>query len=402
MPHKIDLETDLRPAYYDDFHCLAAGCRLSCCKGWRISFNKKDYLSLKRQTGTDALNARMENGLHRIRKGPLTDIHFGEFDMSTGDCPLLREDCLCALQLEKGHEALPAVCRIFPRAQAYQPSGCLEKSLSPACEGVLELLWNLPDGVEFRSDPLPKAERKVLTIADSQPLVPFFPYIREWCVDMLQDRRHPLPERILRMGAALRELAEGETDIPAWLVWAQALMEQPGQLRNGQTDTLTMLLSNHLRTLLQLNSTGGDFREVVSELTAALGVTASSIHRVTVPTGPYLAALARYEEQLPQREYYLENLMVSLFFHLRLPHLSDRDELWKGYVNLCNLYSFYHFMAVMSCREGVEDIKQELFRLTVFASRSLIHNGARQHQLRDEFFQNDSATLAHMAILLGG
>ena len=62
----------------------------------------------------------------------------------------------------------------------------------------------------------------------------------------------------------------------------------------------------------------------------------------------------------------------------------------------------YHFMAVMSCREGVEDIKQELFRLTVFASRSLIHNGARQHQLRDEFFQNDSATLAHMAILLGG
>ena len=213
MPHKIDLETDLRPAYYDDFHCLAAGCRLSCCKGWRISFNKKDYLSLKRQTGTDALNARMENGLHRIRKGPLTDIHFGEFDMSTGDCPLLREDCLCSLQLEKGHEALPAVCRIFPRAQAYQPSGCLEKSLSPACEGVLELLWNLPDGVEFRSDPLPKAERKVLTIADSQPLVPFFPYIREWCVDMLQDRRHPLPERILRMGAALRELAEGETDI---------------------------------------------------------------------------------------------------------------------------------------------------------------------------------------------
>ena len=164
----------------------------------------------------------------------------------------------------------------------------------------------------------------------------------------------------------------------------------------------TMLLSNHLRTLLQLNSTGGDFREVVSELTAALGVTASSIHRVTVPTGPYLAALARYEEQLPQRDYFLENLMVSLFFHLRLPHLSDRDELWKGYVNLCNLYSFYHFMAVMSCREGVEDIKQELFRLTVFASRSLIHNGARQSQLRDEFFQNDSATLAHMAILLGG
>jgi len=39
---------DLRPAYYDDFHCLAAGCKLSCCKGWNITFNKKDYLSIKR------------------------------------------------------------------------------------------------------------------------------------------------------------------------------------------------------------------------------------------------------------------------------------------------------------------------------------------------------------------
>ena len=45
----IKIKNDLRPAYYNDFHCLAAGCRLSCCKGWRIAFDKKDYLSLKRQ-----------------------------------------------------------------------------------------------------------------------------------------------------------------------------------------------------------------------------------------------------------------------------------------------------------------------------------------------------------------
>lgn len=27
------VDKDLRPAYYDDFHCLAADCRYSCCKG---------------------------------------------------------------------------------------------------------------------------------------------------------------------------------------------------------------------------------------------------------------------------------------------------------------------------------------------------------------------------------
>ena len=90
---------------------------------------------------------------------------------------------------------------------------------------MLELLWNLPDGVEFRSDPLPKKERGTLAVSGEQSLVPFFQPIREWCIDMLQDRRLPLPQRILLIGFALRELAEGERDIPAWLSRARALRE---------------------------------------------------------------------------------------------------------------------------------------------------------------------------------
>lgn len=76
--------------------------------------------------------------------------------------------------------------------------------------------------------------------------------------------------------------------------------------------------------------------------------------------------------------------------------------LWKSYVNFCNLYSFYCFMAVMSCREGTEGSKSDLFRNIVHASRGIIHNRQRQAALRDEYFRNDSATLAHMAVLLGG
>ena len=96
----------------------------------------------------------------------------------------------------------------------------------------------------------------------------------------------------------------------------------------------------------------------------------------------------------------MENLLVTVFFHLRMPVMEDAETLWKSYVNFCNLYAFYRFMAVMSCREG-GGTQAELFRLIALASRALLHNTTRQSQLRDEFFQNDSATLAHMAILLG-
>jgi len=94
--------------------------------------------------------------------------------------------------------------------------------------------------------------------------------------------------------------------------------------------------------------------------------------------------------------------MVSVFFLMRMPDLTSPEALWKSYVNLCNLYAAYRFLSVMSCREGVEDCKRELFDLLVLSSRALIHNRNRQNAFRDEFFKNDSATLAHMAVLLSG
>lgn len=397
---QVSVDTDLRPAYYDDFHCLAAGCRFSCCKeNWRIAFNKKEYLSLKRLEGSPELRRRMENTLRRVRDGLLGAGNYGEFDMHTGVCPLLREDGLCGLQAEKGPGALPGVCRIFPRGEAYS-CGYLERSLSPACEGVLELLWNLPEGVEFRSDPLGRKERRVVTLTGDLSLRPFFIPIREWCVDTLQDRSAPLPQRILRMGLGLRELAEGERDPAAWLAWAQALGAQEDLAPSEEA--LPMLLSSLCRTLSRIPEKGGDFAGVVPELFRSLEADLSDPHRAVIPTGPYLAARKRYEEVFRDRAYFLENLMVSIFFYLHLPHLKSREELWKGYVNFCSLYAVYRFLAVMSCREGVEDPKAELFRLTVFASRSLLHDEPCQTMFRDEFFQHDSSTLAHMAVLLCG
>ena len=227
----IKINKDLRPAYYDDFHCLAADCRFSCCKAWRISFDKKDYLSLKRQKGTEDLNNRLEQGVRRLRDKESN--YYGEFDMSGGDCPLLREDGLCALQIEKDHAALPQVCRAFPRAMAYLPE-YLERSLSPACEGVLELLWNLPDGVDFVSDPLPREEWKIYTYEESaSPLWGSFEEIRELCVDILQDRRRPLPERLLLLGMALKPLADGDPDVPAWLDRARPVNRRTSLVLGG-------------------------------------------------------------------------------------------------------------------------------------------------------------------------
>lgn len=45
----IHIREDLRPAYWDDFHCIMGACRFNCCDdSWGIKFSKQDYLKVKR------------------------------------------------------------------------------------------------------------------------------------------------------------------------------------------------------------------------------------------------------------------------------------------------------------------------------------------------------------------
>ena len=410
MADQLPIHYDLRPAYYDRFQCLAGACRFSCCKGWNITFNKKDYLALKRQEGSDELTANLKQNVRRIRQGPNAERFYGEFDMSGGTCPLLREDGLCSLQLEKGHGALPEVCRVFPRTQAYSDSGYLERRLTPACEAVLELLWDLPDGVDFVADPLPKSKIRTLVMGTSGPLRPRFQELRSACIDLLQDRRRPLAQRILLMGLALKELADGEEDVDGWLARTRTLADDPETDRRlqlpDQQKTLSMFLTNNIRVMLASQSPNRELSAVLKEVLDGLGAVLTfeggQAVNFSLPNGPYMAARARFEEDFQDRAYFMENLMVSLFFNLQVPDPVDREKLWKSYVDFCNLYSFFRFMAVASCREGAAGDKAELFRMMVCASRGLMHNTPQKTKLRDEFFQNDSATLAHMAILLCG
>ncbi len=222
-PNEVRITEDLRPAYYDDFHCLMGDCRINCCGFWRIPFSRKDYLKIKKQKGSPELNRRLERCTRRIHEdGKL----YAEFMLEQGVCPLLDEDGLCRLQREKGGDVLPQVCKQFPRAETMSISGYLERSLSPACEGMLALLWEHPEGVDFLASPLPREGRADKAAFEQNALTANFQEIRSLCIDFLQDRRRPLPQRILLMGLALQSLTEKEADVPHFLEHGRYLLER--------------------------------------------------------------------------------------------------------------------------------------------------------------------------------
>lgn len=396
----ILIDKDLRPAYYDEFRCLMSACRLSCCRaGWHIGLSKKEYETLKRQKGSPDLNERLEHCVRRVKKGILAGEAYGEFVPRDGACPLWR-DGICALQREKGEAAIPEVCRTFPRLEHYRYSGYLERYLGFGCEGVLALLWDLPEGVDFVSDPLPGDQRRVWEVPEGLSLLPWFQDIRSVCIDLLQDRRLPLPERIFIMGMALKDLADGEADIPRWLERTAALpglVDTAGLLRRDR-HTLLMFLAHNAKMIDLISKNGA-----VLPLLHTLGLERDpESGQITISGDPYRKALARFEETLGKREWFWENLMVSVFFSGRMPDCNSPELLWRSYVNYCNLYSIYRFFSVLSCREGAAGDRDELFRLLVLAGRAMIYNNKTLMSLGNTLYENDSATLAHMVILLSG
>ena len=94
------------PSYYKEFSCIAGACPDSCCHEWEVQV---DAVSAERYRA-------MEGALGDALREALYD-EDGETYMRNKDnrCPMWRDDGLCRIQAEQGHDALCHVCRQFPR-----------------------------------------------------------------------------------------------------------------------------------------------------------------------------------------------------------------------------------------------------------------------------------------------
>lgn len=403
---EIQITKDLRPTYYDDFHCIMSACQLNCCKyHWLIAFQRNDYLKLKKQRCSAELSARMKQSLHRCHGQEAVHGYYGMFVLQDGVCPMLT-DGLCSLQKEKGEKILPMVCRVFPRHNNYSISGYLERALSPGCEGVLELLWNLKEGVIFSSDPLPQNECIAFPIQeDASKFSLHFQELRSICIDFLQARQFSLPERILLMGSFLKKVLAHPKDVGHWKKTMANVLLDTGVLsvlKKASERGLELFLGENIYTLLRFSSKEKEILYLRNQVMEFFGSTMKEM-KMKVNPSAYFPCRERLEKLLLGHEIFFENLMVSVFFQLMLPSVRSDENLWESYVSFCNLYSFYRFIAVISCYDETKDattLKAELFHNITLASRELLHDPSRMVAIQNDLFQNKSDSLAHMAILL--
>lgn len=411
---KLPIRSALVPNYYQSFHCLAQDCRDTCCIGWNITFNKKDYLRLRRLDAPDSLKEKLEKCVVRERKKAHEGILYGKFDLKShgGRCPFLDQDGLCSIQRACGHEALPHVCTSYPRKIVYSPAA-REFALSLSCEGVLQRLWELPDGVEFVEEPLSNEDQREVQITPGENLALYFAPLRELFIDILQNRALPLTERMLYLGMTIQRLQKEDwasLDTDNWVSQTASAMDvemirEMAAHISGNRSMYIMQNLNVLNTIFETEKSwpGDVFHalEAQREVTAASdesGEDGKRAIRFRFSTQAYESALEHFRAAFADKEYFFENLMVAAALYLDFPNLSDKEKLWKSYVSLCSLYSLYRFVSVLGCKEDAS--KERLFHMIVMASRATLHSRDRFNGFQESLFQHDSSTLAHMAILL--
>jgi lysine-N-methylase len=194
------------------FRCIADQCEDTCCGGGLIVALTRDDVS--RLEGTLEKTPEGREALERsLIRTPVSPDHVAVLSEGTKGCGLLTENKLCGL-LARGHPAtaLPDVCHLFPRRFAWVPGHVAEEGVQMvaalACPEAARLVLGSDDGLELEELP-PSTTELFPDVGNEGPAEPYhrpFRLIQGWGLRVLQDRRAPLPARMLAIAELGRRL----------------------------------------------------------------------------------------------------------------------------------------------------------------------------------------------------
>lgn len=116
--------------YFEDFSCIASACPDSCCKEWSVDVDAASAAFYRELTGP--LGNRLRQVLQDTDDGTIMEIE-------NGRCPMWRQDGLCRIQAELGHDALCKVCQEFPRLR-HDYGSFVELGLELSCPEAARLI----------------------------------------------------------------------------------------------------------------------------------------------------------------------------------------------------------------------------------------------------------------------
>ena len=142
----MEEEKWLQTDQYLNFHCKEGACRNSCCEGWQIAVSMQDYFRVIGMECSEELHRKLECAF-RVPQMPSPERYRLISPNYLGKCPLHDESGLCMLHRDLGPQALPEICRMYPR-NLKQFGDERRACCSNSCEAVIED-WMRDEPIRF-------------------------------------------------------------------------------------------------------------------------------------------------------------------------------------------------------------------------------------------------------------
>lgn len=325
--------------YFDDFKCKCGSCRHTCCGGWRIAVNEKEYFRIIGMDCSEKLHEKIEGAFVRP-DFPTSDRYMLMEADWTGRCRMLDEDGMCMLQKECGESAITEVCRVYPRSYKSE-NGLCNACCSASCEATVELL--------LRREPLTFREESQAQLAAGKDIHPEIsvntPYdlaaIFKDVVSILQDRSISLRERI-------GKIYEKSGFDPEHVALHKKI-EQDGLYK-----TILPIITEFCDEAPSFSSYVEEFEGRYCEETF---------------TEMFAKDLKDFEEHFPDWSCYFENLLCNNMLYSSFPAVDRRVDPHKAVLGLILEYTLLRIMcachtAACGCTtESLVDVIAELYHI---------------------------------------
>ncbi|MFS0861473.1 flagellin lysine-N-methylase [Fredinandcohnia sp. 179-A 10B2 NHS] len=202
----------LTPQYLEEFSCIGSNCEDTCCSGWRITIDQKTYEKYQQLEDGD-LKASLKQYMRKIDQKPSKE-RFAELSLNSESyCPLLNDNKLCSVHIERGESYLPNLCATFPRVTNVI-NGNFETSGTLSCPEIARLALLNKNGISFVEKDESNEVRHLIYYnlnTESQKSThvgQYFIELRSFSIELLQNRKLTLSFRLLILGLFFEQVKE--------------------------------------------------------------------------------------------------------------------------------------------------------------------------------------------------
>ncbi|MEP6621058.1 MAG: flagellin lysine-N-methylase [bacterium] len=403
----------LIPQYVGRFKCIGGACEDSCCQGWQVPIDRETYAKY-RACPDEELLVTMTAKVTKNRSNP-TAANYAKIKMDADlVCPFLDTERLCSIQRKLGEEYLSLACTTYPRISNVV-NEVLEQSMTMSCPEAARLALLNPAPMEFDEVEQSTLSRNAMMYSLDARTVPaanaghYFWELRIFTITLLQNREYTLGERLILLGMFYRKLAElvelGKAlDIPE-LIASYTVNIERGLYREhlaelpARNPVQMLLLKQVVDVSLISGAVGRRYLECLNEFSLGIGNVDGALTEDVIRQ--YSDACEKYYEPfMKEHEYILENFLVNFVFRNLFP-FNGQENVFENYVKLVVQYALIRTYLI-----GIAGYHKEAFNtghvitLVQSFSKTIEHNNAYLKKLHGLLLASDSATMAHMALLI--